>query len=219
MTSRTTRRTKVVWTTFFGAMSLLIGVLSIGEGRTRSRLMAVEPSYVPDALPERAPNRGSDQLFSLDADFDPAAWDGIVIHHSGQSYADESFLDREHRRLGSADGITFHFLVGDGSGTELGVIAITRRWNEQRPGVHVPGAAGAHHNRRSISICLEGDGDRRPFDRRQLESLVQLVRRLQDACDIPADRVRLAREVAGDASVTSPGDYFAARSFRERIRP
>jgi N-acetyl-anhydromuramyl-L-alanine amidase AmpD len=205
--------------TFFGAMSLLIGVLSIGEGRTRSRLMAVEPSYVPDASTERTPNRGSDPLFDLDADFDPSKWDGIVIHHSGQSFTDESMLDRRHRQLGSADGITFHFLIGEGSGVDLGVIAITRRWNEQRAGVHVPGAAGAHHNERSISICLEGNGDARAFDRRQVQSLVQLVRRLQAECGIPADRVRLARELTEGGRVSSPGDFFPERSFRERILP
>lgn len=208
-----------MWTTFFGAMSLLIGVLSIGEGRTRSRFMAVEPSYVPGSMTERDPNPGSDQLFDLDQGFDASAWDGIVIHHSGRSFTDEAWLDRTHRQLGSGDGIAFHFVVGDGSGVDLGVIAITHRWRAQRGGVHVPGAPGAHHNERSIAICLEGNGDARPFHPRQLEALVQLVRRLQAECDIPASRVRLAREVAGSDAVTSPGDFFASRSFRERLLP
>jgi N-acetyl-anhydromuramyl-L-alanine amidase AmpD len=200
-------------------MSLLVGVLSIGEGHTRSRLlMAAEPTLVPGDAPERGPNR-TDPLFSLDAGFDPAAWDGIVIHHSGGMFADEASLDRLHRRLGSSDGITHHFLIGNGMGVDEGVIAITDRWNRQRPGVHVAGAAGAWHNERSISICLVGDGDERPFSRRQIESLASLVQRLQDACGIPADRVRLAREVAGRDTVSSPGGYFPVATFRDRLRP
>jgi len=199
-------------------MSLLVGVLSIGEGHTRSRFMAVEPALVPGDASDRGPS-SSDPLFTLDAGFDPATWDGIVIHHSGGMFADEASLDRLHRRLGSPDGITHHFLIGNGMGVDEGVIAITDRWNRQRPGVHVGGAAGAWHNQRSISICLVGDGDERPFSRDQIQSLASLVRRLQAACEIPAERVRLAREVAGSDAVSSPGGYFPVATFREPLLP
>jgi N-acetyl-anhydromuramyl-L-alanine amidase AmpD len=69
-------------------------------------------------------------------------------------------------------------------------------------------------NRHAIAICLVGNGDRRPFTDRQMHELGALVRRIQSALGIPADRIYLHSDVAG---TTSPGRFFQVSSFENSI--
>ncbi|MFK7961581.1 MAG: peptidoglycan recognition family protein [Phycisphaerales bacterium] len=173
-----------------------------------SSLLGLEPDHVP---------AGRDPLFDLPVEVDGARWRGIVIHHLGRPSGDVDAVDRLHRSVGIKDGIGFHFLIGNGNGLDNGVISITDRWREQRPGVHVPGEAGAWHNEHSIAICLVGNGDRRAFEDRQIESLAMVIRRLQEAFDIPADQVHMASEL--NPRTTGPGRYFPRARLTESILP
>jgi len=62
---------------------------------------------------------------------------------------------------------------------------------------------------------LIGNGDRRPFTDKQMASLTALVQQLQSRLDLPADAIRLHRELV--TGVSSPGELFAAARFHDAL--
>ena len=198
----------MVWLSFLGAITLLIGLLTLGErGLQRGFLIATNLAAV-------RPEPGLDPIFRTEVAPDPRRWTGIVIHHLGLPAGDADRVHRLHLSYGY-DGLGYHFLVGNGSGLGDGSVHVGYRWNRQLPGAHVVGPAGDHHNRRSIGICLIGNGDRRTFTESQMRSLISLVRRLQRELGLPAEAVVLHRDVA--SGLSSPGRFFEAARFKERL--
>ena len=80
---------------------------------------------------------------------------------------------------------------------------------------YAAGPDAAWHNRHAISICLVGNGDRRPFTSRQLGRLAQLVSVLAAEFGVPDQRVVLHSDIAG---VSDPGKLFPDAAFREQVR-
>lgn len=199
----------MVWTVFVVAASMLVVVLAMSEGRPRAGFL-VATNVSPMASSERP-----DPIFDLRAELDLDRWTGIVIHHLGRPAGDAESVRRQHQAWGYAS-MGYHFVIGNGNGLGDGVIQVGERWTHQQPGVHVLDAAGEHHNERSIGICLIGNGDRRPFTAAQIESLVRLVRALQDEIGVPADRVYRHSDLV--AGVSSPGTWFPIAAFRDRLR-
>ncbi|MHC5114493.1 MAG: peptidoglycan recognition protein family protein [Planctomycetota bacterium] len=195
---------------FLGAMSLVIGLLALDDGgHTGGFLIATNVSTL-------GPQEREEPIFRIDAPLDEERWNGIVIHHLGMPSGDAERVHRLHVGYGY-QGLGYHFLVGNGSGLGDGIVHVGYRWNEQLPGAHVARSAEASGelNERAIGICLIGNGDRRPFTEKQMRSLLALVRGLQQRLDIPADRVRLHRDLA--PGVTSPGRFFAAARLDEHL--
>jgi hypothetical protein len=203
------RRSTIVWLSFAAAMTLAAGLLTVGDtGFAGGFLTASRASVVEDGT------LGDDPLFNIDAPLDRERWSGIVIHHLGRPGGDAEWVHSLHLRYGY-QGLGYHFLIGNGNGLGDGIIHVGYRWNEQLPGAHVVGPMGDRHNRRSIGICLIGNGDRRPFTEKQMRSLASLVQRLQAELDIPADAVHLHHELATGES--SPGRFFAAARLRQQL--
>lgn len=202
------RRTQIVWGALVGAMVLVAGGLSMVSGglgprggRTLPPMMSAEGGAAGRAALEPA------------VTLDESRWDTIVIHHSAAPAGCPEDLDRLARQAG-LDGLGYHFVIGNGRRMDDGAVHVGYRWVDQLPGAHVAGDAGTDLNRRSIGICLVGDGDRASFSDRQLARLEELVGALADRCGIAQGRVILHRDTA---QTSSPGRYFPETEFREQI--
>ncbi len=205
--NRSAKRSHIVWVSFLGVMTVVAGVLALGHEPPRSGFLAANLTHLDE-------HSGTDPVTSIQAPLDHARWKDIVIHDLGLPRGDAASIDRMHRNYGY-QGLGYHFVIGNGSGLGDGVIHVGYRWNEQLPGVHVAGPNGDYYNNNAIGICLVGQGDRRPFTEKQMETLGQLVRRLQEALSLPAERVHLHRDLA--PGVSSPGEYFAEAAFEEQL--
>jgi hypothetical protein len=198
------RRTRNVWIVFAAAMTLLMGVFAVSDDGPRGGFL-IATSVVPIGDRER-----TEPIFELDVPLAQTQWTGIVVHHLGRPAGDGETIHRLHLSHGHT-GLGYHFVIGNGNGLGDGVIHVGYRWTRQQPGVHVFDEPGEHHNRHSIGICLVGNGERRPFTDRQMESLVRLVRSLQRELDIPAEHVFRHSDLVSD--VASPGRFFASSHF------
>lgn len=203
----TSRRTTVVWASFLAAMTLVTGILAMGDDTNRSGFLATSVARVGDPT-------ARDPIFDTETPLDRQRWTGIVIHHLGEPAGDAESINRLHLGYGY-QGLGYHFLIGNGNGLGDGVVHIGYRWNEQLPGAHAVGPDADVHNQSSIAICLVGNGNRRPFTDAQVDKLGHLVQRLQRELRIPARRVLLHQEIAED--VDSPGRFFPAARFHEQL--
>lgn len=192
------RRTLIVWSTLLASMTIASGLLMWLEPR---------PIVADRGLALAAVDSDSEQLgavFNAPADLESDRWGRIVVHHSGQMRGDAESIGRLHRSLGY-DGLQYHFVIGNGTGSGDGVIELGGRWLRQRDGVYAE---------RAISICLVGNGDKTPPTAAQMEQLAALVGVLRDRLNVPAEAVALHRELA---QTTSPGRLFPAGRFRDTI--
>ena len=207
-TPRPTRRTKTVWLSFLASMTMVTGLLTLGDDRGRPGFAAANPSLF--AMPG-----GRDPIFQTDVPLDGVRWRGIVIHHSGEPAGDAESMRRLHLSHG-AQAMGYHFLIGNGNGMGNAVIHVGERWISQTPGWHTVGPRADVSNRHAIGICLVGNGDRRRFTDRQVTQLISLVRRLQREFDIPASAVRLHRDLA-PALTSSPGAHFPSAVLEQQL--
>ena len=201
-------RTKIVWGVLVLSMTAVGGLLMLSDTTPRPA------AALPAALEQAMPAKGLDALFETDEKLDTLRWTGIVIHHSGDPSGSADSIADLHRSKGLR-GLGYHFVIGNGRGAPDGAIRAGYRWNEQLPGAHTIGPDADTHNRRSIGICLVGDGNQKAFSDQQLASLIALVERLQEEFDIPDERVLLHTDVAPTAS---PGRLFPTRAFRSILR-
>jgi len=199
------KRTQNVWVAFFVTIATAMFVLQLGSDINQTGLMAT--------LVEERPTE--DPLFSSIEKADGAAWSSIVIHHLGQPAGTVEEIDRNHRNSG-LEGLGYHFLIGNGYGIDDGFIHLGYRWLDQKPCARLASADPSLWNSGVISICLVGNGNRRPFSEQQLVQLSRLVQRLQLKLSIPVEKILLANEIDSDSH--SPGRYFAEAQFRDQLR-
>ncbi|MCH8165726.1 MAG: N-acetylmuramoyl-L-alanine amidase [Planctomycetes bacterium] len=201
-------RAKIVWSSFLASMTLMAGLLALGDHRARPGFPATHTGLIGDSP-------ALDPIFRIDAPLDRSRWKGIIIHHSGEPAGDAESMRRLYLAYGF-EGMGYHFLIGNGNGMGDGVIHVGERWVKQLPGAHARGAQAQYHNQHSIGLCLIGNGNRRPLTDRQMTQLISLVRRLQRELNIPASAVRLHRDVA-PGSTDSPGEYFPAAQLEQQL--
>jgi hypothetical protein len=141
-------------------------------------------------------------------------WSAIVVHHLGQPAGDLETIGRDHRNAGLHE-LGFHFLIGNGNGLGDGDIQMGTRWLKQTSAAKPRDIPSDNWNNRVISICLIGNGNRRPFTEQQTMHLSHLVQRLQQELSIPANQVFLGRELG--IQNDSPGEFFAEAQFRSQL--
>jgi hypothetical protein len=202
------RRTKVVWLTFFSAVATVMGVLALIK-QTNPR-----PGFLLTSVEVLGQTPQNDAVFQTRRPLDRQRWNSIVIHHSGEPAGDAQTITRQHLAAG-LKGLGHHFLIGNGNGLGDGVVHVGYRWIDQLPGAHVSGPQQDEYNERSIAICLVGNGDRRRFTDRQVAQLVGLVQRLQAELNIPARNVYLHRDLS--RATTSPGRFFPTAALQEQL--
>ncbi|MGA2171898.1 MAG: peptidoglycan recognition family protein [Sedimentisphaerales bacterium] len=135
------------------------------------------------------------------------AWSAIIIHHSATDAANAAIIDKWHRDNGW-NGIGYDFVIGNGTNSGDGEVEPTYRWRGQLTGAHCGGTPGNWANEEGIGICLVGDFNRTTPTARQMDSLVRLVRFLQQRYGIPKSRIYGHGSTPGGHSTDCPGRRF-----------
>ncbi len=102
-------------------------------------------------------------------------WKYIVLHHSANTTGNYDQIDREHRKVLGYDGCGYHFVIGNGTGSEDGQIEVAQRWVNQKHGVHCRNARNAEVDEYGIGICFVGDLDKKPPTPRQVAAAKALI--------------------------------------------
>jgi hypothetical protein len=132
-----------------------------------------------------------------------------IIHSTGSTNASPSSLEDNHRRVrGLADGLAYHFVIGNGRGLGDGDIFVTRRWRE---GIPSQALQDPRQETDAIAIALVGEFNRREPTRAQLEALDELLDYL--TAKIGPHPVRLHAEVERSAR-GCPGKNFPVTALR-----
>ena len=227
-------RSVAVWTAFVVACAASIGILWIAApargvnnlhtSRDRrepavASIMPVAISATPRIAPRVTPMaRGQ--------------WQAIAIYDSGSPAGDVAALERRHLDAGLS-GLGYHFVIGNGQGMEDGQVAVGFRWERQLPGAHAtqtmcaPWPLRAHEaplsandlNRKSVAICLLGNGQRRAFTDQQTRQLLNLVRALQAELGIGAHAVFFDRELTPMVSGLGKFGQLQPGTFRAQLLP
>jgi hypothetical protein len=134
-------------------------------------------------------------------------WRYIVLHHSASANGNYDQIDAEHRKLLGIDGCGYHFVIGNGTGSDDGRIEVSQRWNNQKQGAHTRNARTHDADEYGIGICLVGDFDQKPPSARQLAAAQALVAYLSQRYNIANGNVRTHAHLAATKTVC-PGKYF-----------
>lgn len=227
-------RSVVVWTAFVVACAVSIGILWIAAPArgvnnlhtSRDRREPAVASIMPVAIsttPRIAPR---------DTPMARGQWQAIAIYDSGSPAGDVAALERRHLDAGLS-GLGYHFVIGNGQGMEDGQVAVGFRWERQLPGAHAtktmcaPWPLRAHEaplsandlNRKSVAICLVGNGERRAFTDQQTRQLLNLVRALQAELGIGAHAVFFDRELTPMVSGLGKFGQLQPGTFRAQLLP
>lgn len=146
--------------------------------------------------------------------FPTQRWTHIVIHHTATHEGDAFTIDQLHHRRGFDNGLGYHFLVNNGTeGKTDGQIQVGPRWIKQTDGAHC-NAAGM--NEHGIGVVLVGNFSEIVPSGRELQSLVFLVKTLQDYYRIPDSNIIRHGDVPGK-STECPGTHFPWWEFKRRL--
>ena len=140
-------------------------------------------------------------------------WKHIVIHHSASASGSAASFDRAHRDKGW-DGLGYHFVIGNGSGSGDGQVEVGYRWTKQMQGAH---AGNYEYNQHGIGICLVGDFEHGgPPSAAQMQSLRTLVAFLQAKGGIPPSEIIGHGNVPG-RNTECPGRNLDVIAFRNSV--
>jgi len=131
-----------------------------------------------------------------------AAWEYLVLHHSATAAGSAAAFGRYHRQVRGWKELGYHFVVGNGQGSQNGRVEVSDRWTKQEPGAH---AGSALYNTRGIGICLVGHFSRTRPTSAQYDSLLRLCAHLMRKYGIPLANVRRHSDVG---STECPGANF-----------
>jgi hypothetical protein len=185
--------------------------LKTGDGiRTASTSGRARRVTVQDRLrPFLGEGKGNELFYPNKAD---RPWQYIVLHHSASPEGSYDQIDSEHRKVLGYDGCGYHFVIGNGTGSEDGRIEVAQRWVNQKHGVHCRNAKNATIDEYGIGICLVGDLDKQAPTPRQVAAAKALIAYLAARYRIASDRVETHTHVAATPTVC-PGRYFPTEAL------
>ncbi|MDX2146650.1 MAG: peptidoglycan recognition family protein [Planctomycetota bacterium] len=195
-------RPKVVWASLVAGMTLVGGVLWALDG---SALPRNEGLALPALVSTSRVPADIDVVFNTRQPLDTERWNAIAIYHSGSSYGSADSIEDVHRSRG-LQGLGYHFVVGNGNGSEDGELHVGYRWLNQVPGAHAVGDGAEDANQRAISICWVGNGDRQGPTPAQMSRLIELSEALAERFNLPRERIMLQQ-------APGSGKFFPAATF------
>ena len=146
---------------------------------------------------------------------DENEWKYIVLHHSATDEGNARRFDRYHREKRKwSHGLAYHFVIGNGHGSDNGEIEVGDRWKEQIHGAHT---ANMDLNRIAIGICLVGnfEEENKPT-KNQLKSLIILVNYVSQRYNIPKSDIIMHNQVNQKVTVC-PGKNFPYKELIDKI--
>ncbi len=139
-------------------------------------------------------------------------WKYIVLHHSANTTGNYDQIDRDHRKVLGYDGCGYHFVIGNGTGSEDGQIEVAQRWVNQKHGVHCRNAKNAEVDEYGIGICLVGDLDKEPPTPRQVAAAKALIAYLSSRYGIARGHVETHAHLAATPTIC-PGRHFPVEAL------
>jgi LysM repeat protein len=133
-------------------------------------------------------------------------WRYITLHHSGTKEGNAEAFDRNHRRRGMG-GLFYHFVIGNGTGSQDGEVEVGWRWIRQ---IEVERNA-------DIQICLVGNFNQQEVSAAQFNSLLRLLEALSRQYKIMPYRIRRHKDIAGKIT-ECPGRKFPFYSLLSELR-
>ena len=142
-------------------------------------------------------------------------WKYIVIHHSATDEGNALGFNTAHHQRGFDRGLGYHFVIDNGTrGKKDGQIEISPRWIKQQDGAH---CKASNMNKKAIGICLVGNFSEDTVSSKQMDSLVFLVRMVQEYYNIPSSRIIEHGQVSG-AQTECPGTKFSWQRFKRLVK-
>ena len=134
----------------------------------------------------------------------------IVIHHTERNNDFPLFVKWRHRHLRGWDDIGYHYLIGNTRPfTVDGRIYVGRAEN-------VEGAHALGYNFNSIGICLIGNFNKTFPSEKQMNALVDLIKRRAATYDIPTKNI-LGHEELPNVKKKCPGKNIDMNEVRWAI--
>jgi len=134
----------------------------------------------------------------------------IIIHHTqGTDYSIDSLRDFHVNKNGWEE-IGYHFVIGNGVNTEDGKIYSTRK--TKYIGAHAYGS-----NKNSIGIALVGNFDKTLPSKKQMASLLKLIKKISKKHKIPSKNILGHKEVKGTKK-SCPGKNIDMKEIRKKIK-
>jgi hypothetical protein len=138
-------------------------------------------------------------------------WKYVVLHHSATASGSYGAIDQEHRKRLGWEGCGYHFVIGNGTGSPDGQIEVSRRWSDQKHGIHCRNGKNPDVSEYGIGICLVGNLDEAPPTARQIAAAQRLISYLGTRYRIPADHIGTHAQLASSPTAC-PGKYFPTRA-------
>jgi len=134
-------------------------------------------------------------------------WVAVVVHHSATENGNAAIFGKWHREGKHWEGIGYDFVIGNGSDSGDGQVEVTFRWRKQIPGAHCK-TPNNWANRNGVGICLVGNFNRTVPTKQQMQSLLKLIRFLQQRYGIPKSRIYGHKTTPGARVTDCPGRKF-----------
>ncbi len=119
----------------------------------------------------------------------------------------QRYLTSGTRKANIGRGVGYDFVIGNGTNSGDGQVEVTFRWRKQLTGAHCK-TPNNWANEKAVGICLVGNFNQTVPTRRQMQSLVKLVRFLQNRYRIPKSRVYGHKTTPGARVTDCPGKRF-----------
>ncbi len=143
-------------------------------------------------------------------------WTAIVIHHSGTTNGNAAIFDKWHKQGNHWEGVGYNFVIGNGTDSADGQVEITFRWSEQTTGAHCK-TPNNWANENAVGICLVGNFNDTVPTTRQMNSLLRLIRFLQNRYSIPQSRIYGHKNTPGARVTDCPGKNFPMSRLKSML--
>ena len=143
-------------------------------------------------------------------------WSAVVIHHSGTKNGNAAIFDKWHKEGNHWEGVGYDFVIGNGTNSGDGQVEVTFRWRGQLTGAHCK-TPNNWANEKAVGICLVGNFNNTSPTAGQMQSLVKLVRFLQNRYRIPKSRIYGHGSTPGARVTDCPGRRFPMARLKSML--